>query len=88
MDVFRHLLQHAFKQDACLEPRHLEILVLILRSDVLHAFGGALAACPAQCILSCTVRLRWCTHSMCVACMCSARQCCWLAFIQAGCAGR
>lgn len=42
LDAFRHLQQQAFQQGAAFEARHLELLVLILRSDVLHAIGGAL----------------------------------------------
>ncbi|KAL4855002.1 Cilia- and flagella-associated protein 45 [Chlorella vulgaris] len=39
LDAFRHLQQQAFQQGAAFEARHLELLVLILRSDVLHAIG-------------------------------------------------
>ncbi|KAL4458450.1 hypothetical protein ABPG75_013315 [Micractinium tetrahymenae] len=49
MEVFRHLQQQAFKHEACLDPRHLEILVTILRSDVLHAFGDV--SHQAYCLL-------------------------------------
>ena len=44
MDVFRHLQQQAFRHDAAFEARQLELLVLVLRSDVIHAMGGQLLA--------------------------------------------
>ncbi|PSC68396.1 flagella associated [Micractinium conductrix] len=39
LECFRHLQQQVFKHDAQLQGRHLEMLVLLLRSDVVHSVG-------------------------------------------------
>lgn len=53
MDAFRHIQQQAFKHDACLDPCHLEMLVVILRCDVLHAYGGTVGGPAMLRMLSC-----------------------------------
>lgn len=45
LEVMRHLQQQAFAQDAAFELQELELLVLMARSDVVHALGGDAAAC-------------------------------------------
>lgn len=45
IDEFRHLEKQAYRVEAAFKPRHLELLVLLCRSDVLHKHGGALPCC-------------------------------------------
>ncbi len=41
LDELRHMEQQAVRAEAAFKPRHLELLALILRCDVLHKHGGA-----------------------------------------------
>jgi hypothetical protein len=49
LEVFRHLQEQAAHHGAGFPARHLELLVLILRSDVLHSLGGELPAWQRWC---------------------------------------
>lgn len=44
----QHLQQQAFQAGAAFPPRQLEVLVLMMRSDAVHALGGACRCLGSQ----------------------------------------
>lgn len=62
LEVFRHLEQQAFKHGAGFEARQLELLALMMRSDVVHALGGACAA--GVCLLGLLLKICGCEEGV------------------------